>query len=163
MRQRLQAITPHDFRLFPVRSPLLGESRLFSFPSGTEMFQFPKFASLHLCIQCRMAGRAGSGCPIRRPPDQSLCSGSPKLFAATYVLHRLLVPRHPPCALSILTSLFPEGAYKHQLPAVLLSVFRLTSSLPRSPYQKYGSVGHCGRTRNPSQKPSLRVSVLPTR
>ena len=42
------------------------------------------------------------GFPIRKSPDYSLCSGSPKLFAATYVLHRLLVPRHPPCALDYL-------------------------------------------------------------
>ena len=27
------------------RSPLLAESRLMSFPLGTEMFQFPRFAS----------------------------------------------------------------------------------------------------------------------
>ena len=33
------------FGLFPVRSPLLGESRLISVPPGTEMFQFPGFAS----------------------------------------------------------------------------------------------------------------------
>src|ERR687883_48452 len=39
------------FRLIPVRSPLLGESRLISFPPGTEMFQFPTFASTSLCIQ----------------------------------------------------------------------------------------------------------------
>ena len=32
------------FGLFPVRSPLLGESRLISFPPGTEMFQFPGLA-----------------------------------------------------------------------------------------------------------------------
>ena len=31
--------------LVRVRSPLLTESRLMSFPSGTEMFQFPEFAS----------------------------------------------------------------------------------------------------------------------
>ena len=30
--------------LVPVRSPLLRESRLISFPPGTEMFQFPGFA-----------------------------------------------------------------------------------------------------------------------
>ena len=30
------------------RSPLLTESRLMSFPPGTEMFQFPGFASLSL-------------------------------------------------------------------------------------------------------------------
>ena len=33
------------FGLFPVRSPLLRESRLISTPAGTEMFQFPAFAS----------------------------------------------------------------------------------------------------------------------
>ncbi len=33
------------------RSPLLSESRLMSFPPGTEMFQFPGFASNPLCIQ----------------------------------------------------------------------------------------------------------------
>jgi hypothetical protein len=33
------------FGLFPVRSPLLGESRLFSFPPGTEMVHFPGLAS----------------------------------------------------------------------------------------------------------------------
>ena len=30
----------------PVRSPLLGESQLLSFPSGTEMVHFPEFASV---------------------------------------------------------------------------------------------------------------------
>ena len=34
----------HTDRLVPVRSPLLGESLLMSFPPGTEMFQFPGFA-----------------------------------------------------------------------------------------------------------------------
>ena len=32
--------------LVRVRSPLLAESLLMSFPPGTEMFQFPAFASL---------------------------------------------------------------------------------------------------------------------
>ena len=40
--------SPHiRFGLFPVRSPLLGESLLFSLPGGTKMFQFPPFASRH--------------------------------------------------------------------------------------------------------------------
>ena len=43
--QRLQAITPARFRLFPFRSPLLRESQLLSLPEGTEMFQFPSFTS----------------------------------------------------------------------------------------------------------------------
>lgn len=43
--QRLRAITPGRFGLFPVRSPLLGKSRLLSFPRGTEMFHSPRLAS----------------------------------------------------------------------------------------------------------------------
>ena len=35
------------FGLLPGRSPLLGESFLFSFPAGTKMFQFPALASRH--------------------------------------------------------------------------------------------------------------------
>ena len=39
-----------------------------------------------------------------------ICS-SPKLIAAYHVFHRLLVPRHPPCALISLTNRFsPAGA-----------------------------------------------------
>ena len=38
---------PPGFGLFPGRSPLLGESLLFSLPGGTKMFQFPPFASLY--------------------------------------------------------------------------------------------------------------------
>jgi hypothetical protein len=39
------------FGLFPVRSPLLGESRLILFPRGTEMFQFPRLPRTALWIQ----------------------------------------------------------------------------------------------------------------
>jgi hypothetical protein len=43
------------------------------------------------------------GFPIRRSAGQRLFSASPRLIAAVHVLPRLLVPRHPPCALTILT------------------------------------------------------------
>ena len=43
--QRARALTCMRFGLFPVRSPLLRESRLLSFPPGTEMVPFPGFAS----------------------------------------------------------------------------------------------------------------------
>ena len=39
------------FGLFPVRSPLLGESRLISLGPGTEMFQFPDCPPAGLCIR----------------------------------------------------------------------------------------------------------------
>lgn len=42
------------YRLLRVRSPLLAESRLISFPPGTKMVQFSGFASLILCIQIRI-------------------------------------------------------------------------------------------------------------
>ena len=49
--QRRRAIPPGRFRLFRVRSPLLTESLLLSFPRGTEMFQFPRFPLPALCVQ----------------------------------------------------------------------------------------------------------------
>ncbi len=42
------------------------------------------------------------GFPIRKSRGQRLVSTSPGLIAATHVLLRLLAPRHPPCALSLL-------------------------------------------------------------
>ena len=44
------------------------------------------------------------GFPIRTSPDHSSVDSSPRLIAASYVLLRLLVPRHPPSALSNLTT-----------------------------------------------------------
>ena len=50
----LQSSTPNasiGFALFPVRSPLLRESRLISFPLVTEMFHFTRFAPFKvICI-----------------------------------------------------------------------------------------------------------------
>ena len=43
------------------------------------------------------------GFPIRTPPDHSSVANSPGLIAGSYVLHRLLMPRHPPCALHSLS------------------------------------------------------------
>ena len=39
------------------------------------------------------------GSPIRKSSDHSLVIDSPRLIADSYVLHRFLVPRHPPYAL----------------------------------------------------------------
>jgi hypothetical protein len=54
--QRLPAITRDWFGLFRFRSPLLTESRLLSLPAGTEMFHFPAFPPLTLCVQVRVTG-----------------------------------------------------------------------------------------------------------
>ena len=39
------------------------------------------------------------GFPIRTSSDQRSVGSSPRHIAASHVLHRLLMPRHPPCAL----------------------------------------------------------------
>src|SRR3954451_6625281 len=52
---------------------------------------------------CGNAALPALGFPIRESTDHRLFSVSPWLIAAVHALHRLLVPRHPPCALLILT------------------------------------------------------------
>src|SRR5438105_2702276 len=58
--QRLPAITRTRFSLFRFRSPLLTESRLLSLPAGNEMFHFPAFPPLALCVQARVTGHDSS-------------------------------------------------------------------------------------------------------
>ena len=91
------------FRLIRFRSPLLAESRLLSLPPGTEMFHFPGLTLLTLCIQMRVLLLHRRGFPHSDISGSAPVCGSPKLFAAYHVLHRLLAPRHPPYALNSLT------------------------------------------------------------
>ena len=56
---------PTGFGLIPVRSPLLGESLLFSFPAGTKMFQFPALAPHTRAVSPKRT----TGCPIRKSAD----------------------------------------------------------------------------------------------
>jgi hypothetical protein len=64
------------------------------------MFHFPALPPPALCVQAGVMGNyALSGFPIRKSPDQCLVTDSPGLIAGSNVLLRLLVPRHPPCAL----------------------------------------------------------------
>ena len=59
--------------------------------------------SVHLWIQCTVTGVIPAGFPHSDIcGSMDICS-SPQLFAAYHVFHRLLVPRHPPCALFSLT------------------------------------------------------------
>ena len=63
------------------------------------MFHFPSFASGTYGFSAGSRGFAAGGFPIRKSPGQGLLGGSPELIAACHVLHRLLTPGHPPCAL----------------------------------------------------------------
>ena len=56
---------------------------------------------IHLWIQCMIPF---GGFPHSEISGSLLICSSPKLIAAYHVLHRLLMPRHSPCALISLTS-----------------------------------------------------------
>ena len=74
--------------------------------SGYLDVSVPRVPPASLWIQNAVAEVSSAGLPhsdIRGSPD--ICS-SPRLFAACHVFLRLLVPRHPPCALLCLTSLW---------------------------------------------------------
>ena len=88
------------------RSPLLSQSRFLSLPPGTEMVHFPGFAHTRLWIHRAVRGFYPRGFPHSEIPGSKPACGSPRLIAACHVLHRLLLPRHPPCALSSLTIKF---------------------------------------------------------
>ena len=113
----------HAFRfgLFRFRSPLLTESLVvFSSLAATleiEKFSFSSSPYLDVSVQAVplhtlwIGVWMHEGCSCGFPHSDicgsvDICS-SPQLFAAYHVFHRLLVPRHPPCALFCLTSLLP--------------------------------------------------------
>ena len=98
-----------------------------SFPRGTEMFQFPRFAfgsygfrsqipsslmSRHPLSEIKivlsnrgghgMADRSLGGFPHSEIQGSKPVRGSPRLIAAYHVLHRLSAPRHPPDTLMTL-------------------------------------------------------------
>ena len=85
------------FGLFPVRSPLLRESRLISSRRATEMFQFTRCPPSLSCF--KRGGLQTSlwrGCPIRNLRVLSLHAAPPERFAGLRVLLRPQAPRHPP-------------------------------------------------------------------
>ena len=113
--------------LLRFRSPLLAESRLMSVPPGTEMFQFPGFASRPYVFRSRYSSR--SGLPHSDIHGSTPARGSPWLCAACHVLHRLLVPRHPPNALLVLETDPMHRSHPH--PATDRSAPRPRHHLPR--------------------------------
>ena len=92
------------FGLFRFRSPLLTESHVVFSSSGYLDVSVHRVPGVWLCIH----HTSTKVCLVRFPHSEisgskDICS-SPKLFAAYHVFHRLLVPRHPPCAHFSLTS-----------------------------------------------------------
>ena len=77
------ALQPHMvettwFGLFPFRSPLLWESRLISFPPGTEMFHFPGSASSTLWIHVEIPEHDFRWVPPFRDPRIKGCLAPPR-------------------------------------------------------------------------------------
>ena len=90
----------------------------FSFSSSGYLdVSVPRVPHVQLWIHYMLTEVSSAGFPHSDiSGSMDICS-SPKLFAAYHVFHRLLVPRHPPCALTTLTvagtiesldSLFPH-------------------------------------------------------
>ena len=79
----LADLTYRRFGLFPLRSPLLGESRLLSLPPGTEMVHFPGLASPPYVFRWRSRGLPSRGCPIRKSSGQSLFAAHRSLSQLT--------------------------------------------------------------------------------
>ena len=67
------------------------------------MFQFRAFPSYAYLIQRTILEYCSSGFPHSEISGSTDICSSPKLIAACHVLHRLLMPRHSPCALYSLT------------------------------------------------------------
>ena len=92
----------HAFRfgLFRFRSPLLTESLVVFSSSGYLDVSVHRVPFHSLWIGLWILEVFSSRFPHSEiSGSMDICS-SPKLFAAYHVLHRLSVPRHPPCALN---------------------------------------------------------------
>src|SRR5664279_2910756 len=80
------------------------------------MVHFPEFARTRLCIHRAVIPFYGIGFPHSVIPGSMPACGSPRLIAACHDLHRLLLPRHPPCALSSLTTKFTQPTASCEAP-----------------------------------------------
>ena len=73
------------------------------------------------------------GFPIRTSSDPRSVDNSPRHIAASHVLHRLLVPRHPPCALTHLLHIKKHSTTQtHKPPKEGLTVVVARCSQPLS-------------------------------
>ena len=96
----LPPIRSRRFGLIRFRSPLLTESLRFPFLRVLRCFSSPAYLLIAYGFSDGSPGITQVGLPHSEIPGSQPAGGSPGLFAAIHVLHRLLVPRHPPCALA---------------------------------------------------------------
>ena len=108
------------------------------------MFQFPGFALKTLCIQVLSTcfsslliaeannNELSGGLPHSEIRGSKPILGSPRLIAEYHVLHRLLLPRHPPNALLALDLIQKKTGFFYGRP-YLAERHRSKASLSRSP------------------------------
>ena len=96
----LPPIRSARFGLIRFRSPLLTESLRFPFLRVLRCFSSPTYLLTAYGFSSGSPGITLEGLPHSDIPGSQPAGGSPGLIAAIHVLHRLLVPRHPPCALA---------------------------------------------------------------
>ena len=86
------------------------------------MFQFRRFPTYDYLIHHTLIRYCRTGFPHSEISGSKLMCSSPKLIAAYHVLHRLLMPRHSPCALLRLTFLIAWFSnYASSIKEVLLA------------------------------------------
>ena len=93
------------FGLFPFRSPLLRKSSFLSLPPATKMFQFTGLLLCNYEFIAQYLRITTSALPHSEISGSKFTYNSPKHIVVRHVLHQLLVPRHPPCALSNLITI----------------------------------------------------------
>ena len=139
------------------------------------MFQFPGFALVTLCIQVTSPwltpllipegdnNRVSGGFPHSEIFGSKPIPGSPKLIAGYHVLHRLLLPRHPPNALIALDSIrkkkdlaVPQPRSKasslpvpsrHAAPGTFWLVYLTWTTPPLTPFGTIAPTLGCDRQR----------------
>ena len=121
-----------------------------SVPPGTEMFQFPGFASRTYVFSTGSLLREGF--PHSDIRGSKVARTSPRLLAACHVLHRLLAPRHPPNALLITHT--PSPPARRTKP-------RHTPGTPRKHHATSPKPGQPGTTHTQLQHASDRTTQPP--
>ena len=94
----------------PFARRYLGNRFFFLFLRVLRCFSSPGLPLLKLCIHLRVTS-IDVGFPHSDIFGSTLTYSSPKHFGVCSVLHRLLVPRHPPCALHYLIVMNCEGEF----------------------------------------------------
>jgi hypothetical protein len=91
----------------PFARRYLGNRGCFLFLGVLRWFSSPRSPSLPILFSRKLPDITRARLPHSEIPGSKVVCTSPRLIAAYHVLHRLLVPRHPPHALTNLTEKMP--------------------------------------------------------